>query len=246
MSKPDGRELSLSQRIRLDLEQKILSGEWQPGVRIPFEHELMVRYACSRMTVSKAVASLVETGLVERRRRAGTFVRRPAGQSAILRIPDIRAEVLALRQTYSVEITHRSILPASPEEQTRLGQDVTGDLLQLTCLHRAGEEVYAFEDRLIILDAVPAARDARFDDEPPGTWLLNRVPWHEAEHRISAEAAPARIARLLGIETGAPCLVVERRTWASEGLLTFVRLWFSGARQSLVARFTPRAATPEG
>ena len=48
--------------------RRILSGEWPPGHRIPFEHELTARYGCSRMTVSKALGELVEAGLIERRR----------------------------------------------------------------------------------------------------------------------------------------------------------------------------------
>ncbi len=46
----------LHRRIRSDIAERILSGEWPPGFRIPFEHELMADYDCSRMTVSKALA----------------------------------------------------------------------------------------------------------------------------------------------------------------------------------------------
>ena len=49
---------SLHRRIYDDLEGRILSGDWAPGARIPFEHELTARYGCSRMTVSKAISEL--------------------------------------------------------------------------------------------------------------------------------------------------------------------------------------------
>ena len=78
-------------QIRLDIERRILTGEWPPGHRIPFEHQLMTRYGCSRMTVSKALSELAQAELIERRRRAGTFVRRPNFLSAVLKITDIRA-----------------------------------------------------------------------------------------------------------------------------------------------------------
>jgi GntR family transcriptional regulator, histidine utilization repressor len=42
---------TLYKQIRLDIERRILTGEWPPGHRIPFEHELMARYGCSRMAV---------------------------------------------------------------------------------------------------------------------------------------------------------------------------------------------------
>ncbi|MGH6711039.1 MAG: GntR family transcriptional regulator, partial [Bradyrhizobium sp.] len=95
---------TLYKQIRLDIERRILTGEWPPGHRIPFEHELMARYGCSRMTVSKALSELAQADLIERRRRAGTFVRRPKFLSAVLTIPDIRAEISALGRSYGYEL----------------------------------------------------------------------------------------------------------------------------------------------
>jgi DNA-binding transcriptional regulator YhcF (GntR family) len=71
------RAATLNHRIRSDIEGRIRSGEWPPGHRIPFEHELMAQYACSRMTVNKVLAMLADAGMIERRRRAGSFVARP-------------------------------------------------------------------------------------------------------------------------------------------------------------------------
>ena len=67
---------SLHERILGEIEERILSGEWAPGVRIPFEHELAAHYHCSRMTVNKALSELAKAGLIERRRKAGSFVMR--------------------------------------------------------------------------------------------------------------------------------------------------------------------------
>lgn len=92
----DLQEKSLHERIRNDVERHIMSGEWPPGYRIPFEHEMTRQYACSRMTVNKALGELVQRGLIERRRRLGTFVRQPHAQSAVLEIHDIEREVQAL------------------------------------------------------------------------------------------------------------------------------------------------------
>ena len=47
-------ELSLHSRIVNDIEGRILSGDWAPGQRVPFEMELAAHYGCSRMTVNKA------------------------------------------------------------------------------------------------------------------------------------------------------------------------------------------------
>jgi GntR family histidine utilization transcriptional repressor len=233
--------MSLSQRIRSDIETGILSGDWKPGDRIPFEHELMQRYSCARMTVSKALTLLQEAGLIERRRRAGSFVRRPATQQAVLSIPDIRAEIIGAGKHYTCEIVQRFKRRAQPDDLRRLGDGRVRDVLHLICLHRADALPHAYEDRLIVLDAVPDAEHEKFDIEPPGTWLLNHVPWQEAEHRIEAIAADAGVAQLLDVPPHAPCLAVERKTWSAGAILTSVRQIFPGDRQTLVARFTPSA-----
>ena len=88
--------LSLHKRILNDIEGHILSGEWPPGARIPFEHELSETYSCSRMTVNKALTQLAKSGLIERRRKAGSFVTRVPSRSVVLEISDTKAEVMAL------------------------------------------------------------------------------------------------------------------------------------------------------
>jgi GntR family histidine utilization transcriptional repressor len=112
----------------------------------------------------------------------------------------------------------------------------------LSCLHLAGKRHYALEQRRILLDAIPSAGDADFAETPPGNWLLDHVPWQEAEHRIMALSADPKIAQQLAIEMGTACLVVDRRTWLSGNLLTAVRMWYPGDRHALIARFTPKAA----
>ncbi|TIO12438.1 MAG: UTRA domain-containing protein, partial [Mesorhizobium sp.] len=47
------------------------------------------------------------------------------------------------------------------------------------------------------------------------------------------------IAAALDIEAGAPCLVVERRTWSAEHPVTHVRFTYAAESHTLVARFTP-------
>ena len=67
----DERPATLHERILTELRENILRGDWRPGHRIPFEHQLMARYGCSRMTVNKALSELAQADLIERRRRAG-------------------------------------------------------------------------------------------------------------------------------------------------------------------------------
>ncbi|MBZ9704178.1 MULTISPECIES: histidine utilization repressor [unclassified Mesorhizobium] len=234
-----GETVSLHQRILSDISEKILSGAWAPGHRIPFEHELTAEYDCSRMTVNKALSQLAKSGLIERRRRSGSFVRRPQSQAAVLEIHDIRIEVEALGLPYRYERLARLKRRSSAQDRSLLGLSASGSVLSLECLHFAGERPFALEERLINLSAVKEAGEEEFLDIAPGPWLIGRVPWSEAEHRIRAVAADERVADALDIGLGAACLVVERRTWSAEHPVTHVRFTYAAESHTLVARFTP-------
>ena len=57
------------------LRERILSGEFANGTRIPTEFEIAQRYHVSRGTVRQALSELAHEGLLERIQGSGTFVR---------------------------------------------------------------------------------------------------------------------------------------------------------------------------
>jgi GntR family histidine utilization transcriptional repressor len=239
------KDATLHKRIRAEISERILSGTWPPGYRIPFEHELMAEYGCSRMTVNKALAPLAESGLIVRRRKAGSFVSRPRIHSVVLDIPDIPAEVKARGEPYGYELQSRKARLANRKDLEELGLERPAPVLALRCLHRASGRPFALEERLINLETVPEAEAVDFERTAPGSWLLGHVPWTEAEHRISAANVARPVAALLGIGATAACLVLERRTWRGEDRITHVRLVFPGEAYDLIARFSPQR-TPAG
>ncbi len=235
----------LHQKILSDIQGKILSGEWEVGRRIPVEHQLMAQYDCSRMTVSKVLTRLAHAGLIERHRKVGSFVGRPHSQSAVLDIPDIKTEVGALGLPYTFEVKRRQKRRSSRDDKLVFGKDGSVPLLELTCLHMAGTQPFCLEERVINLQAVPEAGNEMFTELSPGAWLLRRVPWRLAEHRIRAAAPAADVATTLEIKAKTPCLVVERTTRGLDFIITFVRLTYPGNLHELVASFTPFAPVPQ-
>lgn len=233
---------SLYKKIRKNIEDKILTGVWAPGHRIPFERDLMAQYGCARMTVNRAIASLVDAGLIVRRRRVGSFVAQPHIRSLILDIPDIKADVVARGGSYGLRLLSRKIRKAARADEKALAGE--GLVIVLRCLHLANGRPFALEDRIINLKAVPAAEVADFSVDPPGTWLLGHVPWTEAEHRITAINADTATARILEVPPGEACLMLERRTWRGKANITAVRQVFLGATYDLIARFSSKSVAP--
>ena len=236
------RPESLHQRILADIEGKILSSEWQPGRQIPFEQDLALQYGCSRMTVNKVMTQLAAAGLIERRRKAGSFVRRPQSYSAVLEIVDIGKEVEALGLSYRFEISRTTRRASTKLDALRLELKAPADMLEIVCRHFAADQPFCLEDRLINLDVVPDAASADFTAVSPGAWLVSEVPWTMAEHKIRAIGADKVAAEALGIAAGTPCLSIERRTWRTDQPITFVRLTYPGDGHEVLARFAPSQA----
>ncbi len=233
--------MSLHQKILGEVEAHILSGDWPPGYRIPFEHELTEQYGCSRMTVNKALSELVKRGLIERRRKSGSYVTFPQVQSAVMEIHDVKLEVESLGLDYGYHREARTVRRINAGDTGRIDLPAASRLIDITCRHFAGGRPFCFEERLISLSAVPEAEAEAFDTVAPGSWLLGKVPWSIAEHRIRAVAASRQAAQALDIAVGSPCLVIERKTWSGGAPVTSVRLTYPGDRHELVAEFQPSA-----
>lgn len=225
--------------IQRDFQDRIASGEWPPGSRIPPEHELQERYGCSRMTVNKALSALANAGLIVRRRRSGSFVAAPKSQQSILEIHDIQAEIGTSGRSYRFDILSRELRGATVEDAERLAIAEGAPVLSLHILHLAADKPFVLEKRLMNLAVVPGAEAEPFRTAPPGTWLLNLVAWTDAEHVIRAELADANAARLLDITRPGAVLIIERRTWQAGETITWVRLTYPGDRHQLNSHFSP-------
>jgi histidine utilization repressor len=237
------RPQTLYRRIHADLEKKIRSGEWAAGVRIPVEYALMAQYGCARATVNKAVSALAAAGLIERHRRAGSFVAQPRIQSAVVEIPDIQAQIARQGGQYAFRLLMRRNRTAAARRPEELALAQGDRLLELRALHVVNHRPFALEERLISLAVVPEASEEDFRATPPGTWLLQHpllsLAWTEAEHHIRAVNVGVQTAGLLEIAPETACLAVERRTWRGDEQITYVQTIFRGDAYNLTARFKP-------
>ncbi|QBY01440.1 UTRA domain-containing protein [Rhodophyticola sp. CCM32] len=230
---------SLHDRILNEVRENIVSGRWPPGHRIPFETAMAKEFGCSRMTVNKALTQLARSGFLERTRKSGTYVKSPQALSAALEITNIQKEVEDAGKTYTYTLLLDVVRASNSRDAERLNKSGSKKVRAVECLHLASDAPFCYEERIINIDAVPEIEHASFEDEPPGAWLLQKVPWNSAEHQISAETTPADVATQLGINPGEPCLAVERKTQNDLGNVTWAKLWYAGANHRLVATFTP-------
>jgi GntR family transcriptional regulator len=79
----DALETSKTRTVYLLLKERITSGVWSVGQRLPSEPRLAAAHGLSRVTIRRALDGLARDGLILRQPGAGTFVRGQRGNGAI-------------------------------------------------------------------------------------------------------------------------------------------------------------------
>lgn len=214
--------------IKADILRRINGGEWPPGSRLPNELALAQEFGAARATVSRAMRELVDDGIVERKRKAGTRVRPVPLRQVRLDIPLVRAEVEAQGCRYRYALVSSETLAAPDWLRARLDLHPGAMMRHLVCLHLSDGHPYQLEDRWISLGAVPQARTADFSTLGPSEWLTRQMPFSEISISFSACAAAPDQSRLLNCAPGEPLFRIERQTLWQGRPITFVRMAHPG------------------
>ncbi|MFI0909145.1 GntR family transcriptional regulator [Streptomyces abikoensis] len=211
-----GSPVPLYFQLSQQLEAAIERGELAPGSLLGNEIELAGRLGLSRPTVRQAIQSLVDKGLLVRRRGVGTQVvhsqvKRP------LELSSLYDDLEEARQKPATRVLRRVVEPATARVAAALGVAEGADVLLVERLRLAhGEPMAALRNHLPVelLD---------LDDEAlerTGLYRLMRmagITLHSARQTIGARAASLAEGELLAEPEGAPLLTMERTTFDDTG-----------------------------
>ncbi|MEL7131985.1 MAG: UTRA domain-containing protein [Pseudomonadota bacterium] len=219
------------QSVRDEVRQRIHAREWPPGALIPNEADLATEFGCARTTVNRALRSLAETGLLDRRRKAGTRVAQQPVAKATFDIPIMRKEVEARGKRYRHELLSSAVSVPPAATAAAMGCGSGAKCLRLRALHHADERPYALEDRWVNLAAVPEARNEPFSEISANEWLLMQVPYTHGAITFSATSASNAVAIAMGCKHGASLFTIDRLTWNKAEAVTKVRILFQEGHQ---------------
>ncbi|MDZ7710284.1 MAG: GntR family transcriptional regulator [Roseovarius sp.] len=204
------------------MHQRILSGTYPPGSRLPRDVDLAEELGCARTTVQRAMRALADEGLIERKRKGGTRVLARPVTRATFDIPVAREEVEATGRTYGYQLVAREIAEIPPTVAAAMGLDAPERMLRAQALHLADRRPFMYEDRWVSLATVPEIADIDLAAESANEWLLAHRPYSHYTLRFSAVNATAEQAELLGTTPGDALFVIERCTWLGAAPITCV------------------------
>jgi GntR family transcriptional regulator len=131
--------------IASQMEDRISSGRWHEGDRLPAERQLCGDFGVSRATLRQALGELEERGLITRHQGRGTFVSKPRVQLPIVGVFSIRDAM----EAHGIRMSTRVVGVRTIEASRQIAAD-------LACL--PGDEV-VFIERLRIGDGEPMVLD---------------------------------------------------------------------------------------
>ncbi|MFO1106649.1 MAG: GntR family transcriptional regulator [Amaricoccus sp.] len=217
--------LQLSRRIA----DEIARGSLAPGQSLPPEREMASLTGLSRVTVRKAVQSLVRSGQLIQRRGSGTFVapRIERVEQALSMLTSF-SEDMARRgkSVRSVWISRALHVPA-PDEMMVLGLAAQDRVARLERVRLADEVPMAIERAALASSILP---DPQSVEGSLYAVLARRgLRPTRAVQRISAANLGPLDAGLLEVPTGAAALRIERVSYLPSGrVIEFVRSIYRG------------------
>jgi GntR family transcriptional regulator len=257
MSKPSSefitRKIPLYYQLENILREKIMSGVFAAGSRLPTEIELIHIYGVGRITVRQALAALVKDGLIERRRRRGTFVtERKTRRHEFEERIDLTGsldEIIKAETGATFKVIEVNRIEADPQEAELFGLGSGDPIYRIKRLGlRDGKP------RNLTLEYLPAEIGEKLtpEDLSAGSLLQTLetkfgLKLKSATQRIAAALADPYLAKLLDVRVGSPMLSIERAVYAGGALpIEFSQTMIGADVEGYAIRLTRGKAAPQG
>lgn len=201
--------------IRGVIMERITHGVYPPGSLIPTEQEFAAEFGSARATVNRALTSLAERGVVERRRRVGTRVVlglepriEHAGLSVFRDLIEERGGRFGFRYLGRVD------RPAPPEVQERMFQSDPSEVFEHCTLFCSDDAVICAERRWIDSAFLPELTEDLLATTTANEWLAYNAAISLCERAISARrAGEVEADRMLDCPADTPVLVIDSTLW---------------------------------
>jgi GntR family transcriptional regulator len=201
--------MPLYHQLADELFGRIRAGEYPPGERIPSEHELSRRYGLGRPTVRQATDALIRTGMLERRRGSGTYVRGVPAQVDLFSLAGTLVSLEASGVAFRTELVGKARIETITDP---LHPHRDRSAVRLVRLSRMQSSPALLEEIDFLGDRFPGLSRMALRKTSLSELVRTRygMRLESADQSFRVSALDRERARLLASKKGAPVLDVRR------------------------------------
>ncbi len=209
LAKPDARPLYI--QVKDILVKRIHTGQWAPGRAIPSEMNLAAELGVSQGTVRKALNSLADTSLVERRQGKGTYVVEHTSNQVLFkffRIYENNGKIVSPSSSKAII----KIKPATKKISNTLNLSDTDKIIELYRIRTYQEKPIILETIFLPLDMFFGIQDERQLPNTLYDYFQKKfsITISSVQENLTPVIATASQAKALMIEEKAPLLLIDR------------------------------------
>jgi GntR family transcriptional regulator len=194
------------------LKEKVHQKDWVPGDQIPGEQDLCELYRISRTVVRQALRELELEGVVSRRKGKGTFISLPKiSEGLVQKLTGFYQDMVERGLKPVTKVLHQNVNPSNEKVARFLNIKPGEKVIDIQRLRFINEVPIQLVTTYIPFEICPALASVDLTNRSLYEFLENECGVFIAKGRRYIEAVLANEAEaaLLGIERGAPLLMLD-------------------------------------
>jgi GntR family transcriptional regulator len=202
------------------LKEKVQTGVWVPGDQIPGEQELCALYRVSRTVVRQALREMELEGVINRRKGKGTFISLPKiSEGLAQKLTGFYQDMVERGLKPGTKVLHQNVTTASEKVAGFLNIRTSEDVIDILRLRYINSEPIQLVTTYIPFELCPSLATADLSNRSLYEFLETECGILLAKGRryIEAVLANENEAELLGVERGAPLLMLDSISYSENG-----------------------------
>jgi len=203
------------------LKYRVQKKIWLPGDQIPVEQDLCTMYGISRTVVRQALRELELDGIIRRRKGKGTFIQEvKISEGLVQKLTGFFQDMTERGFKPVTKVLHQNVVPASEKIARYLSIQTGEAVVDIQRLRFIGDDPIQVVTTYIPYDICPSIATVDLSNRSLYEYLEKECGIILAKGRrfIEAVLATESEAILLGIDRGAPLLMLDSVSFSEAGL----------------------------
>lgn len=203
------------------LREKVQQKEWAPGDQIPGEKDLCEHYQVSRTVVRQALREMEFDGVISRQKGKGTFIAPPKiSEGLVQKLTGFYQDMVERGLKPVTKVLHQQVIPANEKIAGFLNIKPGEAVVDIQRLRFVGDEPIQMVTTYIPYKMCPSLADVDLTNRSLYEYLQTECGIFIARGKryIEAVLANESEAELLGIEHGAPLLMLDSISFLEDGM----------------------------